>query len=140
LAAWKYLGGETESMWLLTDTQLKKQCEEGGLPTSGGREEMLARLAAHGREHENSNNLLTDGSGGGQKRGRGGTVQSSSSGSNRISRASLPENLHSMSYAQLKSVCAAHGIATHATSHPEVIAEIERALYTGSEAEPLLLE
>ncbi|KAL3897016.1 MAG: hypothetical protein SGPRY_013143, partial [Prymnesium sp.] len=47
LAAWQFLGGSTESMWLLTDTQLKKQCEGAGVESNGGREEMLARLSRH---------------------------------------------------------------------------------------------
>ena len=32
LAAWQFLGGSTEQMWLLTDKQLSLQCAERGLP------------------------------------------------------------------------------------------------------------
>ena len=88
-AAWRLLGGTAESAWLLTDTQLAKQCEERGIATEGsGREAQLASLAAAMREAE----------------GGGGAPRL-------MSAESAPANLHAMSAEQLRGVCAAHGMA-----------------------------
>eukprot|EP00966_Prymnesium_polylepis_P325823 7381766-Prymnesium_polylepis.1 len=159
LAAWQFLGGSTESMWLLTDTQLRKQCEEAGLGGDASRDGMLAALSRHRTALQAER--LTDRSGGApaqlkhsgeagdeappaSKRRRqadgGASASSSSSARGRVSAASLPSNLHSMSLRQLKSVCAAHGLVPAGETTDEVIAELERALYGGTEAAPLLLE
>eukprot|EP00965_Chrysotila_dentata_P246000 6206903-Pleurochrysis_carterae.AAC.1 len=53
----QFLGGSTESMWLLTDTQLAKQCELRGVNVEGkDRDELLAALAA-----ATNRKALTDG-------------------------------------------------------------------------------
>ena len=58
----------------------------------------------------------------------------------RLSAESLPSNLHGLSLAQLRSVCASHGMVARGHTAADVIAEIESALYEGTEAAPLLLE
>eukprot|EP00316_Scyphosphaera_apsteinii_P000266 CAMPEP_0119332876 /NCGR_PEP_ID=MMETSP1333-20130426/83811_1 /TAXON_ID=418940 /ORGANISM="Scyphosphaera apsteinii, Strain RCC1455" /LENGTH=652 /DNA_ID=CAMNT_0007342791 /DNA_START=3 /DNA_END=1961 /DNA_ORIENTATION=+ len=83
VAAWRLLGSTAESVWLLTDTQLHKQCEEHGIRTEGSREEQLARLSA-------------------ALNSEGGPLQ--------LTAESTPANLHAMSLTQLRSVCAAHGL------------------------------
>ena len=84
LAAWQLLGGGAEGTWLLTDTQLEAQCTAHSLPLDGNRDARLARLAAALRP-------------GGEARPR-------------VTRQSLPDNLHALSLAQLRSLCIAHAI------------------------------
>ena len=62
-ASWKFLGGSTEQMWLLTDKQLRKQCEEKGVDAEASdREAMLAALAR--ATAGGASNLLTHGGSG----------------------------------------------------------------------------
>ena len=189
VAAWQFLGGTVESMWMLTDNALKQQCAQRGLVLEGGgessgessgvkrvgksggessggdgsssgrggdatREEMLAAIARHEATREaaaksSTRRLGHDGSvaeGRPAKRARDATAGSgdgATSGSapaRRLSAESLPSNLHSLSLRQLRAVCAAHGMVPRGTSTAAVIAEIEAALYTGTEAAPMLLE
>ena len=126
LATWQFLGGDDSQAWLLTDTQVKKQCEERGLSTEGSNEERLARMAGQTNERK----LLTDG-----QAGSGGAGSSRASG---ISAASLPANLHGMSVRQLKAVCAAHGIVAEGSTSGDLIHQLESAVY--SKDEPMLLE
>ena len=121
-AAWKFLGGDTGSMWLLTDKQLGSQLELHGLDGGGSREEKLARLARH--RMADQGNLLTDGSGGGGSGGGGG-------GKVRVSAASLPSNLHSMSLAQLRAVCASHGLVAKGETTDDIIRQLEGATELG---------
>ena len=93
---------------------------------------MLAALARH---RGAGSNLLTDASasasadgGPPPKRSRGG-----------FTLDSLPANLHSMSLAQLRAVCAAHGVAAVGESVDEVIAHLEREALRDGDA-PLRLE
>ena len=96
---------------------------------------MLAALARH---RGAGSNLLTDasaeaasaGASGGPppKRPRGG-----------FTLDSLPANLHSMSLAQLRAVCAAHGVVAVGESVDEVIAHLEREALRDGDA-PLRLE
>ena len=144
LMAWQYLGGSTESMWLLTDTQLTKQCEERGL-THGdavSREEMLASLAMQQKERDGVKRL-TDGSGGGGGGGSGSGGGDGGGGPSnkraKVSMDSLPNNLHTMSLGQLKAVCASHGMIAKGTTCAEVIGELEAACYEGTEAAPAML-
>ena len=67
-------------------------------------------------------NLLTDGSGGGGG-GGGGKV--------RVSAASLPSNLHSMSLAQLRAVCASHGLVAKGETTDDIIRQLEGATELG---------
>ena len=89
-AAWTRLGGTAETAWLLTDTQLTKQCEKHGVAVSSddaagaNREQQLAALAAKLREGQEGMAQLTD--------------------------ESAPANLHALSLGELRGVCAAHGI------------------------------
>ena len=132
LAAWQFLGGNSGSMWLLTDNQLKKQCEDRGLET-GSREDMLGRLAA--ASAESANNLLTHEDGG---KG-GGTSRGAKRSRPHVDRESLPSNLHSMSLSQLRAVAAASGLdARGCRNTDDVIRLIEAATYDANE--PLLLE
>jgi len=136
LAAWQYLGGDQSSMWLLTDKQLQKQCEDKGVDSSGSREEMLCQLAAASTQ---ANNLLTHkASGGHQKAGTAAGPSGSKRGRPRIDRDSLPSNLHSMSLAQLRAVAAANGLVIRDGSTDDVIRQIEAA--TDDANEPLFLE
>ena len=134
LASWRFLGGSTESMWLLTDGQLKKQCEESGIDASGEtREQMLAALARH---RGAGSNLITDASGASASADGGPPPKRAKGG---FTLDSLPSNLHSMSLAQLKAVCAAHGVVAVGESVDEVIAHLEKEALRDGDA-PLRLE
>jgi hypothetical protein len=136
LAAWQYLGGEQGSMWLLTDKQLKKQCEDKGLDSGASREEMLCQLAAASTQ---ASNLLTDKTSGGRQMASSAAGSSNGKrGRPRIDRDSLPSNLHSMSLAQLRAVAAANGLVVRGGGTEDVIRQIEEAAHDGEE--PLLLE
>ena len=47
MAAWSLMGGNTAGLWMLPESQLVKQCTEAGLPVDGGKNKLIARLAAH---------------------------------------------------------------------------------------------
>lgn len=116
LAAWQYLGGSTQQMWLLTDRQLEKQCSERGLEVAGSREDMLLRLASAG----GASKLLTQGD--------GGAPPPRSAKRVKVAREQLPENLHAMSAGQLRAVLASHGIASDkSSSADELVARLEAA-------------
>jgi hypothetical protein len=140
LMAWNFLGGSTEQMWLLTDTQLSKQCEERGLHevnAGTSREEMLVALAQDQQRRAGQKTLTGPASSSGAA---GSSGEDGGRPAKRLRAESLPDNLHGMSLSQLKAVCASHGMLAKGTSCDEVIREIEAALYTGTEAAPLLLE
>ena len=105
-AAWTRLGGTAETAWLLTDANVKKQCEQLGVVVQAEgvvmREAQLASLARKLRE---------DGGGGGNAM---------------LTDESAPANLHALSRAQLRDVCAAHGLVppVHASTD-ELIALLE---------------
>jgi len=132
LAVWQFLGGDDSQAWLLTDTQVKKQCEERGLATDGTKEEMLARMASHASGRK----MLTDGEAGRAAAGGGG----GGGGGGKISAAALPSNLHSMSLPQLRAVCAANGLTPRGDSTSDLIHQLEAAAYAGEEAVLLLEE
>ena len=117
--------------------QLSKQCEERGLPAAGGtsREEMLVALAEDQRKRQGQLRLT---GGGGASSSAGGA--SGEPPAKRLRKETLPDNLHSLSLAQLKSVCAAHGFIAKGETTAAVIADIEGRLYKGTDAAPLLLE
>ena len=134
LAVWQFLGGDDSQAWLLTDTQVRKQCEERGLSSEGTKEELLARMV----QHRNEQKLLTDGrAGGAGPSGGPGGGPSGGGGGGGVSAASLPSNLHAMSLAQLRAVCAAHGVVPKSgASADELIRQLEAAAYAD---EPMLL-
>ena len=111
LAAWKFLGAQADSAWLLTDKQLEKQCAERGVSLDGGRDDKLGRLSEALRSDE-----AAAGSGGGRAR---------------LTEAAVPDNLHTLSLAQLSSVCAARGIAVPPGSGTEELIELVEA-HTGA--------
>ena len=78
----------------------------------------------------------TDGDG----EGAGGSSSGGAGGGVRLTADTLPSNLHSQSLAQLKAVCASHGMVAKGKTKADVISEMEAALYSGTEAAPLLLE
>eukprot|EP00667_Euglena_gracilis_P007866 EG_transcript_7952 len=91
-AAWSLLGAQSQHLWLLSEEQLRRQCEQAGLPTTGDKDELIARLAAHRKDQK----FLTA--------GEGGEVVPE------VTPDTLPSNLYAMSEAQLRAVCAAHNI------------------------------
>lgn len=116
-AAWQFLGGNTEQLWMLTDGALQTECENAGITAAGGatKDEMIAQLAE-------------------KKRGASAKKRS------RLTAESLPTNWHSLSLAQLKSVCAAHGIAVPAgVSKQKILSLIDEELM-GNGTAPLRLE
>jgi len=114
LAAWEYLGGNTASMWMLTHRQLKKQCSVEGLKQNGSKDELIMRLSAHRAEKDSR--LLMNGTSNGRSR---------RSKKRAFTRDSLPDNLHSMSVPQIRSICAAHGFLPKMETKDEIIEEIE---------------
>ena len=107
-AAWTRLGGTAEMAWLLTDANVKKQCEQLGVVVQAeGAELREAQLAALARKLREDS-----GSGGG--------------GDAMLTDESAPANLHALSRAQLRDVCAAHGLVppVHASTD-ELIALLE---------------
>lgn len=136
-ASWKFLGGGTEQMWLLTDKALERQCKERGLDGGGSREEMLTSLAQ--AEAQSSGRLLTHAGGDAVPSGGGGGKRPKT-GHAPVSRASLPDNLHAMSLSQLRAVAAVHGVSCDpAAGVDDIIAQLERAADDGRD-EPLRLE
>ena len=59
-AAFQLLGSRPEAVWLLTDTQLAKQCEQRGVEKEGSREEQLARLSSALRGNEGGRYITYD--------------------------------------------------------------------------------
>lgn len=112
LAAWKFLGGRSDSAWLLTDKQLEKQCAERGISLDGGRDDKLGRLSHALRSDE-------------------AAAAASGAGQPRLTEAPVPDNLHALSLAQLSSVCAARGIAVPPSSGTEELIELIEA-HTGA--------
>ena len=100
-AKWQFLGGNIEMAWMLTDEQLKSECEKKGLAIEGGRVQQLARL----KNHEGDE-------GGGSSSGGAGS--------------SVPQQLHALSMDALKAVAAAHGVVLpEKASKDEVIDLLE---------------
>mmetsp|Transcript_40013 Transcript_40013/g.127967 ORF Transcript_40013/g.127967 Transcript_40013/m.127967 type:complete len:321 (-) Transcript_40013:1054-2016(-) len=98
-AAWEFAGGSTAELWRLALPGLKSLCKDAGLPVTGSKEALIARLSKH-RSAQEAGRLLTDGTeegaaGGKAKRGR-------------VTQASLPSNLAACSVQELRGICAAH--------------------------------
>jgi len=81
-AVWTFSGGRVEQLWMLDAEQLRKRCSQEGLSSTGSRDALIERLADH--------------------------LASRNEGSQGAQLEDLPRELHSLSDAQLKAVCAAH--------------------------------
>lgn len=112
--SWEYLGGKAVDMWLLSEKQLVSMCKSYSIEEDGTRDELIARLVRH-RNALDSKRMLTD-----------GVDEGSAAKKKKLSVQDLPTNLESLSLAQLKAVCAAHGIVTNKTTKAAIISEIEK--------------
>mmetsp|Transcript_2272 Transcript_2272/g.2095 ORF Transcript_2272/g.2095 Transcript_2272/m.2095 type:complete len:585 (-) Transcript_2272:113-1867(-) len=91
-AAWDLLGASSDTMWMLTDGALQKECAEQGVDVKGKEtHEMIAGLVGSRKSLE-----LTKYAG---KKGR-----------TKVTTESLPSSLHTMTEKQLRAVAASHGI------------------------------
>lgn len=113
LRTYEFLGGKEADMWLLTEGELARQCQEklpeeekGGIEKMS-KDQMIARLVAHGQGQK----LLTDGTKGSVKAARKKPMK----------RENLPTNLYLMSVSQLSAVCAAHGFQPKAKTQAGII-------------------
>eukprot|EP00040_Diaphanoeca_grandis_P023246 m.126122 g.126122 ORF g.126122 m.126122 type:complete len:621 (-) comp29181_c0_seq1:145-2007(-) len=130
-AAWNFLGGAQEQMWMLTDGALETECKKAGIETKDDNKyEMMAKLGSTRPGSGASGNLsLTEGKTANKKSKR-----------RKMTADSVPQNFQSMTMDQLKSVCAAHGCmyVLKYTSKADVIKAIEKEIY--DEVAPMFLE
>eukprot|EP00586_Coscinodiscus_wailesii_P013081 CAMPEP_0172501964 /NCGR_PEP_ID=MMETSP1066-20121228/155313_1 /TAXON_ID=671091 /ORGANISM="Coscinodiscus wailesii, Strain CCMP2513" /LENGTH=581 /DNA_ID=CAMNT_0013277041 /DNA_START=44 /DNA_END=1789 /DNA_ORIENTATION=+ len=119
-ATWDFLGGTNETMWMLTDGALEKECKDQGVKNTKGKEkhEIIASLV-NARKTQSLTVYAGDRKGQGQ-----------------VTSETLPSNLHSMTVVQLKAVAASHGIKVPAGSRK---ADIIDLLQRGQETSTLLL-
>eukprot|EP01135_Chromosphaera_perkinsii_P001426 Nk52_evm10s168 gene=Nk52_evmTU10s168 len=123
LMAWDFLGGDTGTLWTLTESQLRTMCGQYNLDSTGDREALLRRIAEH-RNNLDSSNMLTDGS----------KVASKKKNKRKIDPSLLPSNLEEFTYEQLRGVCAVHGLEPKSKNKRGIIDEIEKAAYGKEEA------
>jgi len=118
--SWDYLGAKTTEMWLLSEKQVKAMCESYNLDVTGTKDDLIARLVKH-RNSLDSKRMLTEGG--------GGVASGPPTKKKKISMEDLPANMEAMSVAQLKSVCASHGIVTTKTTKEGIINQIEKLVH-----------
>eukprot|EP00041_Stephanoeca_diplocostata_P037543 m.1424087 g.1424087 ORF g.1424087 m.1424087 type:complete len:564 (-) comp25059_c0_seq5:5-1696(-) len=127
-AAWQFLGGNTTQLWMLTDGAIRKECESSGVAVDPGasKNAMIRALAEH-RATADSQVYLTSGPSSDHAPVRGNS-KGRASKRRKVTAASLPSNLQSMTYDQLQGVCAAHGFEAKGTTKSEVLDELTGAL------------
>merc|ERR1711962_362543 len=59
LKRWQLNGRQVGQLWMLSEYNIRKQCEEFGIPTEGAKHECISRLRAHIKKKQVL--LLTDG-------------------------------------------------------------------------------
>jgi hypothetical protein len=137
-AAWQFLGGNQEQLYLLDDAQLQRQASEQGVVAESGadRAELINQLASRGSTHSSSSTALViagtpsgDTAGTGRKR-------------KRIDASSLPPNLHSLDVSALRELLASHGLlhlAPRSANKSDLLRLIEGEALFGEDAEKVLL-
>ena len=128
-ATWRLLGSKTETLWMLTDGAIAKECKSAGVdvPAGASKDAMIAALAKARPPTDDGTLRLM------------GVAQKPESAAKRrrMTAESLPSNLHSMELGQLKSVLAAHGITDVGESKAEILSYLEDGLYKEKESAPL---
>ena len=132
-AAWEFLGGKQSQLWLLDEDQLKRQAQRRGLDDSGDKDDLIERLvnleekkgsgrrSSHGSASKDVLLIKDDPSNKrkSNKKKRDDNDEDSEEDNARsqalvkrraISREDLPSNFHSLSVAQLRSICVANGL------------------------------
>ena len=142
-AAWQFLGGNQEQLYLLDDMQLQRKASELGIAVESGadRAEVISQLASHSHSGSKSTDqasggsssvalvLAVTGTGAGRKR-------------KKIQASALPPNLHSLESAELRELLASHGIlhmAPRSANKSDLLRLIEGEALFGEDAEKVLL-
>lgn len=129
-AAWKFLGGETEKIWMLTDEAVKSECKSLGINHEGlSKDDMIGQIAA-AKQANDGQLLLCDASAGKSALVVHQTKQKPVR--RKLSVDSLPANYHSLPFNVLKTVCVAHGFTPKASTKGALLDEIE-AEFLGKE-------
>jgi hypothetical protein len=151
LKRWEYTGSKPGTLWLLGEAPLRRACDDRGLPTDGGRVELIKRLGAHLRQLD-CGRLLTMGAGqgqGGQAGGGGGEFGGGGGGGADEAAAAaaaledladasddeMPSNMNALSAEQLAAVCACYGVRVEeGAAKDDMIGSLERGRFQGEQA------
>lgn len=104
LKRWQLNGRQVGQLWMLSEYNIRKQCEEFGIPTEGAKHECISRLRAHIKKKQVL--LLTDGK---------TNLQSSVSqydvcGIENVDDDDLPQNIHELDREELQDLCASYHV------------------------------
>jgi hypothetical protein len=140
-AAWTFLGSNQEQLYLLDDTQLKKQVLESGVvaPINADRAELIDAMASRSGTKSSAlvpvvDDISHNSSSSGKK--------NNSSKRKRISPSLLPPNLHSLEVNDLRAILASHGLlhlAPRSSNKSDLLHLIEGEAVDGIDAENVLL-
>jgi hypothetical protein len=153
-AAFTFLGSHNSQLWLLDDDQVRHRAVDLGVDASGSKEEVIQRIAGGGRgsahagagvgrgsylitngEDPSTSSKTGDSSRKRKEVGSGdepGFAIVSKSKARRLHADDLPSNFHSLSAAQLRTVCASNGLLSMLppkATKDEIISLIEDELY-----------
>jgi len=142
-AAWKFLGAQSEQLYLLDETQLQKHAKELGLDVlpSSDRADLVEALVSR-RSHANSSY------GAGAMVLASDDVDSSADPQRpqakrrKLHVKNLPSNLHSLSVGELRVILASHGLlhlASKSAVKKDLLDIIEGETYEGRDAEKTVL-
>jgi len=104
LKRWQLNGRQVGQLWMLSEHNIRKQCEDFGISTEGAKHECIARLRAHIKKKQTL--LLTDGK---------TTLQNPASqydvaGIEHVDDEDLPQNIHELDREELQDLCASYQV------------------------------
>jgi len=140
-AAWKFLGAQSEQLYLLDEAQLKKHAKEVGLDVApdSDRADLVEALVSK-RSHANSSYdasamvLASDDTSAGPQRPQAKR--------RKLDAKNLPSNLHSLSVGELRVILASHGLlhlAPRGAVKKDLLDIIEGETLDGRDAEKTVL-
>lgn len=128
LKRWEMNGKQVGQLWMLSEMNIKKQCEMFGLSCEGAKHEMIARLSEHLRKKQNL--LITDGRTHKQLEASYDTC-----GIQDADPEDLPENIEALDEEELQSLCASYNVKFNPKKDrkSKLLSTFEASRYKGQE-------
>merc|ERR1712150_86679 len=107
LKRWELNGRQVGQLWMLSDANLKRQCETHKLSTDGKRHEIISRLAKHLRD---SARLMLTYDGGSEDVANTEVNKYDTATLAQVDEEDLPENIEGMDREELQDLCASYAV------------------------------
>ena len=103
LKRWEINGRQVGQLWMLSESNIKKQCEQFALSTDGAKHEMISRLSKYLRSKERL--MITDG-----KTNQSSEAVYDTCSIENADAEDLPDNIETLDREELQDICASYNI------------------------------